>query len=99
MVDKGVCLQRENIDKFGVTTYDSAMKKIFRLTGLLLILAFTGPSCELLDDCKECKLVVYEDGVKVSETTGTTYCGEDLTAKEDADPVIVGNRRSVYECE
>ncbi len=75
------------------------MKKIIRLAVLFLLLAVTGPSCELLDDCKTCKLVVYEDGIKVSETTGTSYCGDDLKDKEDADPVIVGNRRSVYECE
>ena len=52
-----------------------------------------------LDDCKTCKLVVYENGSKISETTGTSYCGDDLAEKENADPVVVGNRTSVYECE
>ena len=75
------------------------MKNVLRLTGFLLILTFIGPSCEQLEDCKNCKLVVYEDGVKVSETTPTNYCGEELTAKEDAEPVVVGNKRSVYECQ
>ena len=31
-----------------------------------------------------CKLVVYENGTKIDETTGTRYCGDELTAKETA---------------
>ncbi|HYW94521.1 MAG TPA: hypothetical protein VE870_02925 [Bacteroidales bacterium] len=75
------------------------MKKLLRLGGVLLFLAIVGPSCDMLNDCKTCKLVVYENGTKVSETTGTPYCGEKLAEKEDTDPVIVGSRTSVWECE
>ncbi len=75
------------------------MKSILRLASVLFFMAIVGPSCESLDDCKTCKLVVYEDGARVSETTGTQYCGDELSDKENAEPVVVGNRESVYECE
>ncbi len=75
------------------------MKRILRLIALALFLLVIGPSCESLEDCKTCKLVVYENGTKIDETTGTRYCGDGLTAKEDSEPVTVGNRTSVYECE
>lgn len=75
------------------------MKKLIRLGAVLFVLAAIGPSCEMQDDCKTCKLVVYENGSKISETTGTSYCGDDLADKENANPVVVGNRTSVYECE
>lgn len=50
------------------------------------------------DDCKKCKIVVTENGSKVSETPAIPYCGTSLDSILNEAPTTVGNRTSQWEC-
>lgn len=69
------------------------MRKHLRRIGVLLFLVALIPSCELLEDCKSCTLMV-------GSTPGSTatYCGTELADKEAAYEVI-GGVASYYDCQ
>ncbi len=69
-------------------------KLIFLVTAIVVMIYACQKETE---ECKECKEVTYENGVKVDEDTAETYCGQNLEEKED-DTVKVGNRTRTYEC-
>jgi hypothetical protein len=74
------------------------MKKSLRIFfGFLFLLAVI-PSCELLEDCKTCKLITNNDG-DISEGTGILYCGDKLEEKENSSPTTIGSVTTYWECE
>jgi len=76
------------------------MKKIFIITFSLIALGTTLYSCAPKDQCKNCEVVTYDKntGKELNRTSATEYCGASLTAVEHSDPVIVGDEKTVYEC-
>jgi hypothetical protein len=54
-------------------------------------------SCEV-SDCKNCEVVTYENGVEISRQSAVEYCGDDLNNVENQAPVVIGNKKTVYEC-
>ena len=73
-------------------------KNIVRALAISGFFALTLNSCELLGDCSTCSQVTYESGSEVASTPGISYCGDELEEKESADPVIIGNRSTYWEC-
>ena len=73
------------------------MKKTFIYLLFFLFLTAFISSCEMLEDCKTCKLVTIENGDR-TEGPGILYCGDKLSEKEDAAPVIIGNKTTFWEC-
>lgn len=57
-------------------------------------------SCLPEESCKFCQAVVYDvnTGAEIDRQDATEYCGDDLLAKENANPVIIGNEKTVWEC-
>ena len=76
------------------------MKKNIAKTFIISVLfAFTMTSCELLEDCKTCAVVTYENGSEISRSPGILTCGDELAEKENASPVSIGgNRTTDYDC-
>ena len=76
-------------------------KKILRsFVGLIVIAAFTLPSCEFLEDCGTCQLIVEEDGVINEDLSGIPmiFCGDKLIEKQNSSPTTVGNTVSYWDC-
>ncbi len=73
------------------------MKKSIKYLFFFLFLTALIPSCELLQDCKTCKLITLEDGNR-TEGPGILYCGDKLEEKENSTPVTVGNTTTFWEC-
>ena len=67
----------------------------------LILIAFAAMAVMFLfsckDDCKNCRWVTYEDGVKISEDSPAEYCGSQLT-NVDGQTATVGNRTTKMEC-
>jgi hypothetical protein len=75
-------------------------KNIARAFIVSAFFAVAMTSCELLDDCKTCSVVTYENGTEISRTPGILTCGEELEEKENASPVSIGgNRTTDYVCD
>ncbi|MCB8999971.1 MAG: hypothetical protein H6540_07910 [Bacteroidales bacterium] len=72
------------------------MKRILRRIAILLVLAASIPSCQLLEDCKSCTLVTESSSGTYYGTTAT-YCGDQLAEKE-ADYVSIGGTTTYYDC-
>lgn len=66
---------------------------------VIFFLLFTAiiPSCELVNDCKTCKLITEENGNR-TEGPGILYCGDKLEEKENSTPVTIGNTTTYWEC-
>jgi hypothetical protein len=75
------------------------MKKSLRLVLVLFFLMAIIPSCELVEDCKTCKLVTFDGSTELSRGTGIIYCGEELKEKESKGTFSVGGNSARYECE
>ncbi|MBN1387157.1 MAG: hypothetical protein JW965_01835 [Bacteroidales bacterium] len=75
------------------------MKKIIIL--FLLLLAAAGlTSCEgLFDDCKICRLNVYENGFLVNTLEEAEYCGAELITIQNTPPQVDGNITTRWECD
>ena len=65
------------------------MKKILRRLMILLVFASLIPSCNLLEDCKTCKIETNDNGV-ITYGTGVPTCGDALKDREAEDPVDIG---------
>ena len=72
--------------------------KYISLGLLLSVLALS--SCEPVSDCKDCEVVTYSvsTGDEIDRQSAIEYCGPDLDDKEDAEPVVSGDERIVWEC-
>jgi len=73
------------------------MKKSYIYTIGMIAIGLTLFSCTK-SDCKNCEVVTYENGVEISRQSAVEYCGDDLNNIENQDPVVIGNRKTVYEC-
>jgi len=75
------------------------MKKIVYLF-LFFLLAAGLTSCEdLLNDCKICRLNVYENGNLINSMQEAEYCGTELIAIQSKLPETVGATTYVWECD
>jgi len=74
------------------------MKTFLPRIGTFFLLAALIPSCELLDDCKSCRIVTNDNGT-LSYGTSLTYCGDKLAEIEAEDPETIGNTTTYWECE
>ncbi len=75
------------------------MKRTIRIFSVIVLMTLALSACEELLNCKTCRIVTYEDGVKVDEGTGVVYCGEELEEKENEPPTTIDNRTTQWECE
>ena len=74
-------------------------KHIAKAFVISLVVGFSVSSCELLEDCKTCAVVTYENGIEISRTPGIRTCGDALAEKESASPVSIGlNKTTDYDC-
>jgi hypothetical protein len=75
------------------------MKRGIRLIMIFITLSLLASDCSLFEDCANCSLVTLVDGVETSRTPGVPYCGDKLDEKRNADPVVIGNRTTYWDCE
>lgn len=74
----------------------------FKLLGIISAISILGLySCDPISDCKSCEAVTYDvnDGHEIRRESAIEYCGPALDEKENADPIIDGNERIVWECQ
>ncbi len=76
------------------------MKRLFLPLFAFTSIAFGVVSCVPSDSCKNCEAVTYESGTSnvVERQDAVEYCGDDLFAKENSQPVVVGSDSTVWEC-
>jgi|OpeIllAssembly_1097287.scaffolds.fasta_scaffold606910_2 hypothetical protein len=74
------------------------MKKFFRRLAMLLFFTALIPSCDLLEDCKTCKLKTDDNGT-ITYGSGIETCGDALAEREAEEPVTVGNVTTSWVCE
>ncbi len=77
--------------------YSMSRKILISITALLFVFFFY--SC-LEEDCKECRIAVYEDGVldEASSSDYVIYCEDELDEILNEDPVVIDNKETRYEC-
>ena len=75
------------------------MKSGIRLFMIFISLCLLVSDCSLFGDCATCSLVTLVDGMETNRTPGVPYCDENLDEKRNADPVIIGNRTTYWDCE
>ena len=75
------------------------MKKKYIYAFSMIALGLTLFSCEV-STCKECEVVTYDanTGDEISRQSAVEYCGDALNDIEGQDPVVIGGKRTVYEC-
>ena len=57
-------------------------------------------SCQPDEICKNCRAVTTDaNGNIISETAPIEYCEDELEAKENAEPIVVGDETTKYVCE
>lgn len=74
------------------------MKKIAFIILFFAIGGFIFSSCTEEETCKQCKIVHYNNGVKVSEDSPEEKCGDDLKTVENEAPTTVGTETTKWEC-
>jgi hypothetical protein len=74
------------------------MKRGIRLIMIFIALSLFASDCSLFGNCATCSLVTLVDGIETSRTSGVTYCDEELDEKRNADPVVIGNRTTYWDC-
>ena len=75
------------------------MKKIVLLF-LLLLSAAVLTSCEdLFDNCKICRLNVYENGFLINTLEEAEYCGAELITIQNTPPQVDGAITTKWECD
>jgi len=74
-------------------------KKLLRFASVFILAMVLIPACDLLEDCGTCTWITdYGDGT-IDTGVPIPLCGEDYQAKLDADPIVVGDMISYWECE
>lgn len=74
---------------------------IFKLLRVLSVISIVFLySCEPISDCKSCEAVTYDvnDGHEIERQSAIEYCGPALDEKENSQPYIDGNEKTVWEC-
>jgi hypothetical protein len=61
------------------------------------IILITG--CELIEECGNCSLVTYDNGVETSRTPSLPYCGDSYEEKKNDQLSCVGNVCTIWECD
>ena len=74
------------------------MKKKLLFVAAFVLLALAFNSCSVLNNCKMCALVSYENGSVINTGTETQYCGTDLLTEEAKPDVTVGTITTKHEC-
>jgi hypothetical protein len=74
------------------------MKKKLIFAAAFVLLAWSFNSCSLLNKCKMCKDVLYENGSVISSGAETEYCGADLVKEEAKLDITVGTITTKVEC-
>lgn len=77
------------------------MKKFIYFS--LIIFSLILLSCEEDKECKDCKIIVETldsagNVLSTEEKDHQTLCEDELYEKESADPVIIDNRKSYWQC-
>jgi hypothetical protein len=81
-----------------LTIKQNIMNTKIILGAIVLFIAFSFTSCEILSDCKTCKQVTYVDGAWDHETEPSEYCGASLISIESMADYVNGNVRVAWEC-
>ena len=74
------------------------MKKKLLFAAAFILLAWSFDSCSVIDKCKFCKYVTYDNGSFVSETAETEYCGAKLVTQEAIPDFNSGTLSTKVEC-
>jgi len=75
------------------------MKKKIKYAAAFLFLAWAATSCEALEECKFCRMVMTDNTTgDVTYGNETEYCGAALIAVEAKSPTTVGNTTTTWEC-
>jgi hypothetical protein len=74
------------------------MKKKLLFAAAFVMIAWSFNSCSLLNNCKMCAYVQYENGSVINSGTETEYCGTDLVKQEAIPDVTVGTITTKVEC-
>lgn len=73
-------------------------KRIVRLfAGMLILSAFTLPSCELMQDCGTCEQVI-DDGTNITYGRSQIVCGDAFYSLADSDPVTEDGVTTYWNC-
>jgi hypothetical protein len=75
------------------------MKRKVAYATLFLLIAVSVNSCELLlQNCKTCKMVIYNNGEVYLEYPESVYCDEQLAEILAKQPIIDGSQTTKWEC-
>jgi len=74
------------------------MKRIAKLLLSFFLFTLLINGCDLIENCGTCSQVTEVDGTETGRTPGILYCDEDYDNKKDADPVIIGNTKTYWDC-
>jgi hypothetical protein len=76
------------------------MKNFNKLALFIALLFLFLTSCVPEENCKFCEAVVYDNttNTEISRSDAVEYCGDELSKKEDATPVVINNEKTVWEC-
>jgi hypothetical protein len=57
-------------------------------------------SCVPDENCKNCQAIVYDvnTNAEISRSDAVEYCGDQLSSKENAKPVTIGNEKTIWVC-
>ncbi len=74
------------------------MKKKLLFVAAFVLLALSFNACSVLNNCKMCAYVQYENGSVINTGSETQYCGTDLIKQEAIPDVTVGTITTKVEC-
>jgi len=73
-------------------------KRILRLfAGMVILVAFTLPSCEFMQDCGTCE-EVRDDGTNITYGNPQIVCGDAFYSLADSDPVTENGVTTYWNC-
>jgi len=73
-------------------------KRILQLSIIVLFLCVLN-ACSADSDCSRCKEITKKNGQIIKQGDPVEYCGTELTEKETATPVTIGDETTSYSCE
>ena len=73
------------------------MKKFLRRLSVFILIGAFIPSCNLLEDCKTCKMVT-DNGGNITKGTGIATCGDELDERLAEEPVTLNGVTTYWEC-
>lgn len=75
------------------------MKKKILFLSTTLVLALLASSCSSDSDCSRCREITKKNNQIIKQGDAIEYCGSELTEKETAEPVTIGEETTSYSCE